>query len=64
MKQDNEKKGINQGLLLTPSPGPEGFEVSSVEDEDYSSLSEEESEENSDDSSESPKPKRAKTGLE
>lgn len=54
MKQDDEKKGINQGLLFTSSPGPESLEVSSVEDEDCSPSSEEESEEDSDDSSESP----------
>jgi hypothetical protein len=64
VKQGNQKKGINQDLLFAPSPGPEDLEVSSIENEDCSSLSEKEVSEDSDDSSESPKPKRAKTGHE
>ena len=59
MKQGNQKKGINQGLLFAPSPGPEDLEVSSIENEDRSSLSEEESGGDSDDISESPGQKTA-----
>jgi hypothetical protein len=64
VKRDDEKKGINKGLLFTSSSGSEKVEVSSVEDEDCSSSSEEEREEDSDDSSELPELKRAKDGLE